>query len=75
MLLLLPLLRRVSIRTRIVLGALLTVLGLVGLAVGLVILPGLVLQAAIALFVGTAFLSSAWASTHRVGARVALHRR
>ena len=77
MLLLLPLLRRLSIRTRVTVGALLAVAGLVGLVVGLTTRSGPVVQAAIALFVGAVLLVSAWTSVRRAGggARVAVGRR
>ena len=60
MLILLPLLRKLPIRTRAIVGAVVAVLGLTGL-----FLPGLFVTGAIAVVVGLIFLGSAWSSRRR----------
>jgi drug/metabolite transporter (DMT)-like permease len=59
-LILLPLLRKLPIRTRAIVGAIVLVLGLAGLVV-----PGLRVAGAIAVLVGAVFVGDAWRCSRR----------
>jgi hypothetical protein len=64
MLILLPLLRKLPIRARAIVGAIVVVLGLAGLFVS-----GLMVAGAIAVVVGAVFVGDAWRSNRRALAR------
>jgi hypothetical protein len=65
MILLLPLLRKLSIRSRTILGTMLAAAGLIALVIGLAAVPSIVVDAIIAAVIGAIFLGSAWSSRRR----------
>jgi len=64
MLILLPLLRRLSVRSRIAVGLILTVAGS-ALTATAAAAPGLLVQGIVAVLVGVVFLASAWTTARR----------
>ena len=69
MIILLPLLRKLSVRTRVLVGSVLTGAGLVVIVIALVVAPGILIHGAVAAVVGLVFLASAWSSRRRIAAR------
>jgi hypothetical protein len=65
MLILLPLLRRLSVRSRITVGLILTVAGSALTATAATAAPSLLVQSIVALLVGVVFLVSAWTTARR----------
>lgn len=66
MVILLPLLRKLSIRSRAIVGSVLTGAGLVVVAIALAAAPSILIHGAVAAVVGIVFLASAWSSRQRV---------
>ena len=65
MIVLLPLLRKLSVRSRTIVGAAVTAVGLVAIVVAVAGGPAIGLDGAIAAVVGLIFLASAWSSRRR----------
>ena len=65
MLILLPLLRRLSVRSRIAVGLILTVAGSALTATAAAAAPGLLVHGIFAVLVGVVFLASAWTTARR----------
>ena len=65
MIILLPLLRKLSIRSRTIVGSVLTAVGLVAVVVAAAGVSGLLVDGVIAAVVGVIFLASAWSSARR----------
>jgi len=60
MIILLPLLRKLSIQQRTMLGRVLVIAGVIGLLVGFAAVPALVVVSGVTIIVGAVSLASAW---------------
>ena len=65
MVILLPLLRKLSIRSRVIVGAAVTAVGLVAIVIAVAAGPAIGLDGAVAAVVGLIFLASAWSTRRR----------
>lgn len=68
MFILLPLLRRLPIRARLIVGSVLTAAGLIALVAGLAGVAGIAVHGAIVAAVGLVVLGSVWSSRRRLAA-------